>query len=146
MVIGNLNINSISNIFDNLKLVIQRKVGILVITETKTDSALLLNQFAVPGYSKHYRFDRNRNGGGIFINTRENISSKELIIHNTSEDIERIFFENNLIKTKCLLCGYYHPPSQSNQYFFKSIRIKLDKYSKHYDKFRIRGMSFTIPF
>ena len=91
-------------------MVIQRKIGILVITETKTDSALPLNQFAVQGYSKHYRFGRNRNGGGIFIYVRENISSKELIIHNTSEDIESIFFENSMIKTKCLLCGYYHPP------------------------------------
>ena len=95
--------NSTSNKFDNLKLVIQRKVGILVITETKTDSAFPLNQFAVQGYSKHYRFDRNRNGGGICIHVRENISRKELIIHNTSENIESIFIENNLIKTKCLL-------------------------------------------
>ena len=37
MVIGNLNDNSISNKFDNLKLIIQGKIDILVITETKTD-------------------------------------------------------------------------------------------------------------
>ena len=37
LVIGNLNINSISNKFDNLKLIIQSKTDILVITETKTD-------------------------------------------------------------------------------------------------------------
>ena len=37
LVIGNLNINSISNKFDNLKLIIQGKTDILVITETKTD-------------------------------------------------------------------------------------------------------------
>ena len=66
LVIGNLNINFIANKFDNLKLIIQGKTDILVITETKTDSTFTLNQFAIQGYSKPYRFDRNRNGGGVF--------------------------------------------------------------------------------
>ena len=50
LVIGNLNINSTSNKFDNLKLIIQGKIDILVITETKTDSTFPLNQFAIHGY------------------------------------------------------------------------------------------------
>ena len=54
LVIGNLNINSISNKFDNLKLIIQGKIGILVITETKTDSTFPLNQFAMQGYLKPF--------------------------------------------------------------------------------------------
>ena len=65
LVIGNLNINSISNKFDNLKLMIHGKIDILVITETKTYSTFPLNQFAIQGYSKPYRFDKNRNGGGV---------------------------------------------------------------------------------
>ena len=52
LVIGNLNINSTSNKFDNLKLIIQGKIDILVITETKTDSTFPLNQFAMQGYLK----------------------------------------------------------------------------------------------
>ena len=55
LVIGNLNINFIANKFDNLKLIIQGKTDILVITETKTDSTFTLNQFAIQGYSKPYR-------------------------------------------------------------------------------------------
>ena len=70
MVIGNLNINSISNKFDNLKLIIQGKNDILVITETETDSTFPLNQFGIKGLSKPYRFDRNGNGGGVFIYVR----------------------------------------------------------------------------
>ena len=66
LVIGNLNINSISNKFDNLKLITQGKIDIFVITETKTGSTFPLNQFAIQGYSKPYRFDRNRNGDGVF--------------------------------------------------------------------------------
>ena len=38
LIIGNLNINSISNKFDQLKLFVQGKVDILIVTETKLDS------------------------------------------------------------------------------------------------------------
>ena len=71
LVIGNLNINSISNKFVNLKLIIQGKIVILVITKTKSDSTFPLNEFATLGYLKPYRFDRNRNGGGVFMYVRE---------------------------------------------------------------------------
>ena len=52
LVIGNLNINSISNKFDNLKLIIQGKSDILIIAETKTDSTFSLNQFAIQDFLK----------------------------------------------------------------------------------------------
>ena len=73
LVIGTLNINSISNKCDNLKLIIQGRLDILVKTETKTDSTFPLIQFAVEDYSKPYWFDRNRNGGGVFIYMLEEI-------------------------------------------------------------------------
>ena len=43
LVIENLNFNSICNKFDNLKLIIQYKTDVLVITETKTDSTFPLS-------------------------------------------------------------------------------------------------------
>ena len=67
LLIGNLNVNSISNKFDQLKLFVQGKADILVITETKLDSTLPTSQFLIDGYTKPYCFDRNRNGGGILI-------------------------------------------------------------------------------
>ena len=39
LVICHLNINSLSNKFDQLKLTIKKEVDILVITETKLDSS-----------------------------------------------------------------------------------------------------------
>ena len=51
-VIGSLNINSISNKSGNLKLIVQVKIGILVITEIKKDSTFPLNQIAIQRYSK----------------------------------------------------------------------------------------------
>ena len=47
-------------------MIIQGKIDILVITETKTDTTFPLNQFAMQGYSKPYSFDKNRNGVGFF--------------------------------------------------------------------------------
>ena len=38
LIIGNLNINSISNTFDQLKLLLQGNVHILLVTEAKSDS------------------------------------------------------------------------------------------------------------
>ena len=67
LLIGNLNVNSISNKFDQLKLFVQGKFDVLVITETKLDSTFHTSQFLIEGYSKPYHFDRNRNGGDILI-------------------------------------------------------------------------------
>ena len=88
---------------------------------------------------KRYRFDRIRNGDSVFICVQEHNPRRELKIHNVAEDIESTFIEINLIKTKWLFCGCYHPPSQSDQYFFENIGKALDKYSKHYDKFMLVG-------
>ena len=97
-----------------------------------------LRNLTTQGYSKPYRFDRNRNGCGVFIYVQEDIPSRELKTRNTPEDIESIFIEINVIKTRWLFCGCYHPPSQSDQYFFENIGKALDKYSKH-DKFMLVG-------
>ena len=118
LIIRNLNINSISNKFDQLKLFVQGKVDILIVTETKLDSTFATSQFPIDGYSEPYRFDRNRNGGGVLIYIREDIPSKLLADHKLPHDIEGIFVELNLRKKKWLLFGSYHPPSQSDAYFF----------------------------
>ena len=46
LIISNLNINSISNKFDQLKFLVQGKVDILVIMETKLDSTFPTSQFS----------------------------------------------------------------------------------------------------
>ena len=52
----------------------------------------------IDGYSEPYRFDRNRNGGGVLIYIREDIPSKLLADHKLPHDIEGIFVELNLRK------------------------------------------------
>ena len=57
-----------------------------------------------------YRFDRNRNGGGVIIYVSEDIPSKLLRKNLFPNDREEIFIEINFRKSKWLLCGTYHPP------------------------------------
>ena len=76
-----------------------------------------------------YRQDRNRNGGGIMIYIRDDIPSKLLTKHVFSDDIEGLFVELNFRKSKWLLMGAYHFPSQSDSYFFEHLDKALDIYS-----------------
>ena len=85
----------------------------------------------IEGYSEPYRFDRNRNEGGVLIYVRKDIPNKPLT------DIEGIFVELNLRKNKWLLFGSYHSPSQSDEYFFNHVKNGLDIYSKFYDKYML---------
>ena len=66
---------------------------------------------------------------GVLIYVRDDIFSKQLNIHVFPEDIEGIFVEINLRKAKWLLFGSYHPPSQSDQYYFHCVGRALDMYS-----------------
>ena len=110
-IIGNLNINSFPNKFDELKLLVNGMLDILIITETKLDDTFPVSQFHIDGFSKPYRLDRNRNGGGVIIYVREDIPSKILTKHVLPTDIEALFIELNFRKCKWLLSRVYHPPS-----------------------------------
>ena len=76
-----------------MKFLLQGKFDTLVLTETKLDNYFPTNQFLIEGYSKPFRLDRNRNGGGLLVYIREDIICKELKYHSFAEDIEGIFIE-----------------------------------------------------
>ena len=139
IIVGNLNINSIPNKFDALKTILPGNIDIFVVTETKLDSTFETVQFCIHGFNEPYRLDRNRNGGGILIYIREGIPSRLLNLYTFPCNIEGMFIEINLRKTKWLFCGIYHPPSQIDKYFFESLGIALDIYSGKYDKFLLAG-------
>ena len=138
VIVGNFNINSLSSKFDQLDFLVHGYFDILVITETKLDNSFPISQFKMDGCSTPYRLDRNRNGGGIIIYVREDIPSKLLRKHILPDDIEALFLEINLKKQKWLFCGYYHPPSQSDNYYFDNIQKTLDVYS-NYEKNILAG-------
>ena len=111
----------------------------MVITETKLDDSFPTNQFNLEVFSTPYRQDRNRFGGCILIYIREGIPNKILSKHTFSNDIEGIFVEINMRKMKWLLFGSYHPPSQSDKYYFKNLSKALDIYTEYYEKFILTG-------
>ena len=102
LIIGHLNINSLRNKFEALKNLMQGKVDIFIISETKIDESFPLNQFLIDGFSAPFRLDRNDEGGGIIIYIRDDIPCKELTSHLPS-NIEGIFIELNLRKKS----GFY---------------------------------------
>ena len=135
---GQININSISSKFNQLKELVLKHVDILVVCETKLDETFPSSQFHMDGFSLPYRLDRNRNGGGVMIFIKEDIPSKLLTKHNFPSDVEGLLVELNFKKSKCLLFGTYHPPAQNDQYFFNYIDKALDTYS-NYDKVLLAG-------
>ena len=140
--IGSLNINSLSEKFDELKLFLNGNLDIIIIQETKLDESFPEAQFAMPGYSKPFRQDRNRFGGGIMIYVKESLPCRKLTKHHFSENVEGLFIEINLRKSKLLIFGGYrseHPVYGINEKnFFHQISLALDIY-RGYDRFLIAG-------
>ena len=59
LIIGQLNINSLRNKFEQLSTMISGNIDILMISETKLDETFPAAQFSLQGFCIHYRFDRN---------------------------------------------------------------------------------------
>ena len=70
------------------------------------------------GFSKHYRYDRNKYGEGVMVYIRYTIRSTILEKYSYANEIECLFIELNFKKCKWLLCRTYHPPSQNDKYYF----------------------------
>ena len=139
LVIRNININSLRNKYEYLKTQIKGNIDILVITESKLDKSFPTQQFAIEGYSLPYRFDRNINGGGVVIYIREDIPCKELTTHPFSSDIEGIFLEVNLRKSKWLVFGGYNNNKLNTDIFLSKLGPILDHYLPKFDNFLLLG-------
>ena len=96
-------------------------IDILILTETKLDETILISQFLVDGFSKPYRFDKNKHGGEVMAYIWNTISSKILEKHSCPN-----------------VCGTYHPHLKMmniiliiliNPLTFTATKIKLNKLS-----------------
>ena len=123
-------------------MIIGTYLDILVIEETKLDPSFPDDQFFIDGYKSPYRLDRNRSGGGLIIYVREDIPSKLLNKHNFTANIEGLFIEINLRKTKLLLFGTYHSThpiyGTNDENYFKEVGQALDIYC-NYEIFLLAG-------
>ena len=92
-----------------LKNSVSGKIDILVVSETKLDASFPDSQFFIEGFCRPYRLDRNKNGGGILVYTRNDITSRVMNDYKLPDKIEGLFIEINLRKKKWLLCCAYNP-------------------------------------
>ena len=65
IMIGQLNVNSIRNKFEMLTSLIKNEIDILLLSETKIDETIPLEQFFISVFAKPLRLDMNSRGGGI---------------------------------------------------------------------------------
>ena len=139
VILAHLNINSIRNKFSSLKELVSDNIDVLVIEETKLDETFPEKAFMIPGYKKPFRKDRNSYGGGILVFIRVDIPSREAPIIEGFSDLEGIFVEINLRKSKWLLFATYKPPSLSKENYFSQVNKALDAYGSKFENIVMMG-------
>ena len=75
IVICHLNLNSLRNKFEAVEELVQSKIDICLLSETKIDETFSNQKFMINGY-KLFRRDRNYHGGVVLCYINENIPSK----------------------------------------------------------------------
>ena len=91
---------------------------------------MLDGEIRIDGYTP-LRSDRNRQGGGVICYIRKDISFNKLDLK--SEDIEHIFIDIFLPKTKPITIGIlYRPPKQAG--FLKEVSSALQNITNFYNK------------
>ena len=87
--------------------------AVIGITESKLDETIPDSEIKINGYEL-MRCDRNRHGGGVACYVKESICFNRKYIF--SEDIENIFFDILLLKTKPFTIGIFYRPPNENQF------------------------------
>ena len=72
-----------------------------MISESKLDDSFPHDQFLIDGFHTPFRFDRNKNGGGILLYVREDIPTE--ILSHDFPSAESFFVEIILHKKKWLI-------------------------------------------
>ena len=139
--IGYLNINHIGNKIINLRdICFKAPIDILCIDETKLDCSYPDSQFHIDGYQfPPFRKDRNKNGGGKIVYTREGIIVKRLkeLEGKTSEII---CLELTISKKKWCVTFAYRPPQTNNKkLFFSELNISLNLITNKYENILLMG-------
>ena len=142
-VIAHLNINSISSKFEPLVDMVQENVDFLVVTESKLDDTFPLGQFQIEGFSRPIRLDRTRNGGGIIIFARDDLTCNELKPWVLYPELECTFLELRIRQTKWLLVIGYNPQKEKTGKFLEKVSQELDKLLPKYENLLMpRGLEF----
>ena len=105
-------------------------IDLFMISETKLDETFSAAQFSLQGICDPYRFNRNRNCGGIMLNIREDVPLR-LIENKFWNNSEHFFVEIYLRNKKWLLCYSYNPPGNSISIHIDFLRREHLSSSNH---------------
>ena len=119
-----LNINSLLSKIDELQEIAKKtRATVIGITESKLDGSVLDGEINIDGYEL-VRSDWNRHGGGVGCYIHNDISFS--VRGNFSSEIENIFLDILLPKTKPIFLGIlYRPPDQSK--FFDNLSTSISQ-------------------
>ena len=125
-----LNINSlIPKIYELRHMARLSNAAVIGICESKLNKSITNSEILIDNYDL-LSCDRNRNAGGVVCYIRNDLSYTQKNLF--PNDIENVFFEIHLPKTKPITAGIvYRPPNQTN--FIKTLNknfAKLDTTSK----------------
>ena len=139
IVIAHLNINHVVNKFEPLGPIVKDRVHVLLLSETKLDASFRNGQFLIEGYKNPFRKDRNAFGGGLLLYVKNDIPCKKIRLPTLPHDIECIFIEIKLRKTKYILIGGYNPRKEDISRFLNHVGNELDKLLVNYDNILVFG-------
>ena len=101
-----------------------------MISELKLDDRFSHGQSLIDRFHTPFRFDRNKNGGGILLYVREDIPAK--ILSHDFPSAETFFVEIILHKKKWLINGSYNPNKNNVKNHLELISKALDAFSTKY--------------
>ena len=139
LLIGHLNINSIRNKVDILSYMIENKIDILMVSESKLDDTFPTSQFVIDSFAEPFRLDRTRNGGGILLYVKNSITATLLTSYTLPEDIEVLFVKIVIGNFKWLFYCSYNPRKSMVTYHLQEIGKGLEFYHSNYEKILSMG-------
>ena len=93
----------------------------------------------IDGFIKPFRYDWNKNGGGLLTFVRAGVPIREVKTYRIPSEIEIIVLELIIKKVRWLLLNLYRPPNQCSKFFFNEVEKGLEFYRSKYEKFVLIG-------
>ena len=118
---------------------VQDSIDFLLITESKIDDTFPHGQFQVQGFTRPIRLDRNRNGGGLIMFIRDDLTCKELKPRTLFPELECTFLEIRIRQCKWLIVVGYNPHKEGIGNFLDKIGTELDKLLPEYENLLMLG-------
>ena len=118
---------------------VTEEIDILMITERKLNDSFPVSQFFIQGFCTPFRLDRNKNGCGILLYIRSNITSTKLNEYIIKNQIEAFCMEKRIRNSIWLLCCSYNPRKLQIASHIQEISNGIDASCKKYENILIMG-------